>query len=162
MGQGIPLDKIGDAAICKVLPQSVEQAYFGFAKLGFSMLEIDMFLFMLAFIGLAVSVIGMFSISAAKDAARNVEAVFRTQYFGNVYSDRVARRLVSLVRVRIYTETAVLPMIAGGGSPELERLGFFAPKLIPFVLITGWLSAIFTGLYHYWTHWDFIYNVMLA
>jgi hypothetical protein len=162
LGQGIPHDKM-DAALCKLLPRSVEQAYFGFAKLGFTMLEIDMFLAMLAFIGLAVSFIGLFSIWAAKGAARNVEAIFRTQYFGNnIYSDRVGSRDVSLVRVKVNTGQAILPMIAGGGSWRYERWGFAAPLVIPIVLIIGWYSAIGIGLYYYWKNWDFVYNVLLG
>ena len=142
----------------------VQRHYFSIDSLGYTSIELDLFLFMLALVGIAISFFGLRSIRAAVDSSVSLRRIFSEQYEFNpqglngAYNPRIFGA-GDLFIVGDSSTSCIVPSIAGGGSAYAEEGGFTAPNVIPWILIAGWIIALFSGLIYLSTQY-YIWRVL--
>jgi hypothetical protein len=144
--------------------------YFSMDNLGFTSIEVDLFLFFLAAVGFIISILALISINAAKNAANSIRGLFEYQYENVKPNTSSASHapLVKLVSHGLYIirnpkgDGFLVPGVTGGGLKQGHFLGFIAPMVIPSILAIGWLFAIGSGLYFFITHYFYLNHVVLG
>lgn len=144
---------------------AAQHAYFSMDSLGFTSLELDAFLFMLALVGFTISLFGLWSIQAAMYSSTSLRRIFAEQY-SCIHEPATAHNLQifgadSLFVIGSKSANVIVPSIAGGGSGKAESVGFVAPNLIPKVLIVGWGAAIIFGFIYICMKFTYIWRVFV-
>jgi hypothetical protein len=89
--------------------------------------QYDVFLLVMCFVGVGVSIASWISISAAVSALSSLEKKWKKKWKTNAFYE---------------AELAVLPSITGGGHPRAAWLGKLLPQLLPAFFTILWVLAI--------------------
>ncbi len=118
-------------------------------------LQIDVFLFCIAGVGICISLIAWIALDAAKKAImnlrinNNIAFDMREDASADFKRGVIAGRLFRGVGVRIKAKHW-LPQITGGGIQAEDIRGFYAPEFIPKILIGSWVISL---IMLSWTSW---------
>jgi hypothetical protein len=152
------LDKINSFIIEAKIPFS---DYLAESDFWFALLEIEVFLILIAVVGMFISRYASRSVDAARHAVSSTRSIFEIQYppfpvsreTKTKITDEEMQAIIARGDERTLVERVVnigtadkqvwAPTIAGGGNKALIRKGYLASISIPRVLFVSWIIAIF-------------------
>ena len=147
-------------------------SYFQNGNLGFAILQIEIFLLIIALTGCRIGYIGLRSIQAAKEASSNLRDVFHRQFEAFSVQMRKPRpasgktpgpagaATITLYRFGTGSHRLELPLITGGGTATLEEKGFFSSSRIPTTLILSWIVAIAFQIFYVLINFQFVSDIV--
>ncbi|MDF0522836.1 hypothetical protein P0R31_36995 [Bradyrhizobium yuanmingense] len=123
-----------------------------------SLLQVEVFMLLICIVGSCISAFGFWSISAAKNSAIAVSAIYENQFspadteinFENAKDgkDRVVK--LRTVQLKGDGEGPFLPAILGGGEKYTNDVGSSASRTIPLVLLGSWFFAALSSFAFAW------------
>jgi hypothetical protein len=165
------LERINDF----VIVQKVEYShYLAATKFWFALLEIEVFLLLVAAVGMAISGSALQSVRAASHALSSTRFIFELHFPPFAISRRDGRVLSrqetaafsdeerddwlieSVVNLGSPDKAVFIPTITGGGHQDLKKAGASAAIVIPLVLFTSWIIAVLFSLLYFVVNWGTI------